>query len=68
MTDVADLPPSAGYVLDVIERDGPLSRQQLLEETYLAERSLDRALTTLETRDLIEKQALGRTILCHIGD
>jgi DNA-binding MarR family transcriptional regulator len=51
--DVDDLPPSAKYVLDVVERAGPIRRQELLEETSLAEPTLDRALTTLQNEGFI---------------
>lgn len=43
-----DLPPSALFVLDVVEREGPISRQDLLKETGLCERTLDRALDRLQ--------------------
>lgn len=48
MTKSDSLPPSCRYVLDVVERKGPISRQELLEETGLPERTLDRALHTLQ--------------------
>lgn len=50
-----DLPPSAEYVYTLVERDGPLTRQQLLSETYLSEPTLDRALTRLQNEDFIDK-------------
>jgi len=43
-----DLPPSALFILYVVEREGPLSRQDLLDETGLCERTLDRGLDKLE--------------------
>lgn len=52
---LADLPPSAKYVYDVLERDGPLKRSELKERTNLAERTLSRALKTLETGGYIVK-------------
>lgn len=51
--DVDDLPPSAKYVLDVVERKGPIRRQELLEETALPERTLDEALDRLNSRDYL---------------
>ncbi|WP_436933674.1 MarR family transcriptional regulator [Halovenus marina] len=47
-TRAESLPPSAAYVLDKIEADEPVTRQQLLSETYLSERTLSRALETLQ--------------------
>jgi DNA-binding MarR family transcriptional regulator len=54
-SDFESLPPSAKYVYSVVDEDGPLTRQQLLEATYLAESTLDRALETLETGHWIHK-------------
>jgi len=51
--DVDDLPPSSKYVLDVVERKGPIRRQELLEETALPERTLDDALDRLNSRDFL---------------
>ena len=42
------LPPSALYVEDVVERLGPITRQEILEETGIPERTLDDALDRLE--------------------
>lgn len=50
-----DLPPSARYVYYVLEQEGSKTRQQLLEELNLPERTLDRALETLQSGDLIAK-------------
>lgn len=49
------LPPSCRYVLDVIEREGDLSRQELIEETGLHERTVDRALERLAERGKIRE-------------
>lgn len=43
-----DLPPSCKYILDVLDREGELSRQELLARTGLPERTLDWALGTLK--------------------
>ena len=45
---VEDLPPSCKYILDVLDREGELSRQELLARTGLPERTLDWALGTLK--------------------
>jgi len=50
-----ELPPSAKYVLDVVEREGPLARQALLDQTWLAESTVDDALRTLESRHFIHR-------------
>lgn len=48
-----DLPPSCRFVLDVLAREGELTRQELLDETTLPESTLDDALRTLENRDRV---------------
>ena len=50
------LPPSAQYVYYVLDEEGPLSRQQLLEELKLNKRTLDRALDRLQINDHVEKK------------
>jgi DNA-binding MarR family transcriptional regulator len=50
------LPPSAQYVYHVLEEDGPLPRQELLDRVELNERTLDRALDRLKERDNIAKK------------
>jgi len=53
---VESLRPSCQYVYAELESaGGELSRQQLLERTYLAPRTLDSALDTLESCALIDK-------------
>ncbi|QLH77469.1 hypothetical protein HZS55_09245 [Halosimplex rubrum] len=49
----ADLPPSAKYVYELVDRDGPLTRQELLQK--LPEPTLDRALDRLQSEDFIHK-------------
>ena len=48
-----DLPPSAKYVHYVLEEDAPLTREELLDETGLCERTLDRALDRLQDGNYI---------------
>jgi DNA-binding MarR family transcriptional regulator len=50
-----DLPPSAKYVYDTLDRDGPLTRKELQERTGLPERTIDDALETLENCGFIVK-------------
>jgi transcription initiation factor IIE alpha subunit len=52
---VDDLPPSARYVLHILEEHGELTRQDLLEETGLPERTLQDALERLDNRNSIHK-------------
>lgn len=47
------LPPSAKFTLHTVERHEPVSRQDLLEETDLPERTLDRALDRLQNGDYV---------------
>jgi len=54
-SEFEDLPPSCKYVYTAIDEAGPITRQALLEETYLAESTLDRALETLESGHWIHK-------------
>lgn len=55
-TDVDDLPPSAKYVVFVLEHaDGSLPRGELRDRTDLPERTLDRALDQLEDKDVIRR-------------
>jgi len=56
-TPAEDLPPSAAYLLDTIEDEAPVTRQQLLAETYLCERTLTRALDTLQNGGYITLEA-----------
>ena len=49
------LAPSCRYVLDVVARQGPLSRQELLDETGLPERTLSRALESLQNGGYVDK-------------
>jgi DNA-binding MarR family transcriptional regulator len=51
------LPPSAQYVYHVLDEEGPLPRQQLLEDVELNERTLDRALDRLQAGDYVEKKS-----------
>jgi len=54
--DVDSLPPSCQYVIDTLEEaGGELTRQELKEQTYLADRTLDRALETLQNCEFIHK-------------
>jgi DNA-binding MarR family transcriptional regulator len=57
MTKTAtELPPSAQYVLDVLETHGDeITRQELQRQTYLADRTLDAALETLKNCEFISK-------------
>lgn len=51
----SDLPPSCRYVLYVLEREGELSRQELLERTGLPAQTVDWALETLTEGDFLLK-------------
>jgi DNA-binding MarR family transcriptional regulator len=54
-SDFESLPPSCKYVYRELDRDGPLTRQQLLARTYLAPTTLDDALETLENRHFVHR-------------
>jgi hypothetical protein len=66
-----DPPPSCGYVLEVIDRDGPRTRQELLKQTYLKESTLDWALSWLVDRNIVARQERlterpGRTLIIRV--
>ena len=69
--DVDSLPPSCQYVLDVLEtHGGDLTRKELKEQTYLADRTLDAALETLENCEFISKSRQSsdlRQIVVHLA-
>ncbi len=53
--DLKDLPPSAKFVLRVIEDIGEVSISDIMELTGLSERTIRYAIALLSSRDLIEK-------------
>lgn len=54
LESIDDLPPSCRCVLQALNyRGGELSRQELLAETGLPERTLDEALDRCESRDFL---------------
>ena len=55
MTD-DDLPPSAKLVRKVLEYEGPLTYEELADETTLARSTLKDALEELRERDLVRRQ------------
>lgn len=64
MTD--SLPPSALYVEYVLEAHGPLSRQRLLTETGLPERTLRFALRRLREADRVMVTSLPGDARQHL--
>ncbi|NKE37537.1 winged helix DNA-binding protein [Natronococcus sp. JC468] len=52
---LADLPPSAKLVFLVLAQEGPLTQQELVEESRLVSRTTRYALSELEESGLIEK-------------
>lgn len=69
---VESLPPSCQYVIDTLEEaGGELTRQKLKEQTYLADRTLDRALETLQNCEFIYKTRQSsdlRQVLVHLAE
>ena len=49
------LPPSAAFVFYVLDRQGPLPRYRLLDETMLSDRTLGYALEILLRKGLVER-------------
>ena len=53
---LADAPPSAKLVFTVLEHDGPLTQQELADETMLPRRTVRYALSRLDEADVVEAQ------------
>jgi len=59
--DILDLPPSAKFVLKVLEYEGTLSQTDIIRKTLLPPRTVRYALSLLLRKGLIkEKELLGR--------
>lgn len=58
--DIDDFPPSARYIVYVLEdADGSIGRDELLERTGLPERTTDKALARLEEATIIRRERNG---------
>jgi len=51
----SDMPPSAKFVLKMLELKGPMSARELVEETRLPERTVRHALAELQRRNLVRR-------------
>ena len=51
-----DLPPSSKFVYTILEYNGRLSQQEIIEETMLAPRTTRYGLTKLEEADLVDSR------------
>ncbi|GAB3669511.1 MarR family transcriptional regulator [Halopiger thermotolerans] len=58
--DLEDLPPSAKFVLWVLEDIGPVTQQELCEEITLPARTVRWALTRLEDEGIVESTPYTR--------
>lgn len=54
-SDLLDMPPSAKFVLKILEIKGPMSVKELADETMLPERTVRYALSELLRRGLVRK-------------
>ena len=54
------LPPSANFVFYVLERNGPMPRHRLLNETNLPDRTLGYALDNLLKKGLVVRVSDGK--------
>ena len=54
---LTDLPPSAKFILWVLDYQGPLTRREIIDETGLDTRTVERSLSQLTDADLIESAA-----------
>jgi len=53
---VGDLGPSAKLVYTVLEHEGPLTQQDLVERTRLAARTVRKALSRLEEEEAVDER------------
>lgn len=53
--EIQEIPPSAKYVLKVLEAEGPLSVKEIAEKTLLSPRTVRYSLTLLVKRGLVKK-------------
>ena len=58
--DIEDLPPSAKFVLWVLEDIGPVTQQELCDEITLPPRTVRWALDRLEDEGIIESRPYTR--------
>ncbi|MEM2794768.1 MAG: helix-turn-helix domain-containing protein, partial [Thermofilaceae archaeon] len=54
-SDLLEMPPSAKFVLKILEIKGPMSVKELADETMLPERTVRYALSELLRRGLVRK-------------
>jgi transcription initiation factor IIE alpha subunit len=68
---VTDLGPSAKLVYTVLEHEGPLTQQQVVDRTRLAARTVRKALTRLKSADVVEERVYlqdARQRLYHVRE
>lgn len=53
MNTEGHLPPAARHILETIERDGPIRRQEILAKTDCPEGTFDDAITQLKRLDIV---------------
>lgn len=53
--DIADMPPSAKFILKMLELNGPMTVRELVESTFLPERTVRHALSELLHRKLVSR-------------
>ncbi|SFS62750.1 hypothetical protein [Halostagnicola kamekurae] len=52
----SSLPPSANYVLEAVgDAGGSISREELIDRSYYCDRTVDRAISQLEDRNLVRR-------------
>lgn len=62
---VDDLPQGARAVVWYLEqRGGSVTRQELVDETWLTDRTVDRALARLEELDVVRRDRLDDDLRC----
>ena len=58
--EIMSLPPSAKFVLKVLEYEGPLTQKDLIEKTMLPDRTVRYALSLLISKGLVKEDLLNR--------
>lgn len=60
--DLTALPPAATYLYDVLEREGPHTRGELVERTDMPERTVESALVRLMDERFVRSRPCQRDL------
>ena len=62
---LTDEPPSAKFVYKILEREGPLTRSEIEDETLLPSRTVTYAISRLRERSIVESNVSPRNPQKH---